>query len=658
MLVDLHDPRAAEPTLCGAKAANLARAATAGLPTLGGFVLTTAATASWPDSRVEALAAWRALGAPRVVVRSSSTVEDIGSSSMAGQFTSVLGVTDEEAFLHAVEVVLASGRSPHSGDGGLPMAVLVQPEVEAVCGGVLFGLDPVTGDRHATVVDAVLGSPEQVVSGSTVAAHVVLGPRGRVRSWQGPRLDGLLPPSRRRALVSLARRAEKAFGGPQDVEWAVDAAGALWLLQSRPVTATGVAPRGPRYGPGPLAETFPDPLAPLEVALWIDPLRDAITAALAVLGAVPERRIRASEVVVVLGGRPAVDLELIGAAPAGHRWWRRLDPVAGTLRVLAAWRTGRLRSALPLLAGDLVAAVDRELLEVPPLPALDDAALLDLLEAARNDLRALHGYEILCGMLLPAGATTAAGAALGALAAARHRGAAEVAIAPEQPAVLALVPPRIGGRPALPPGHGVIGGHVRLSELPPREALRLRCRWVQELSARAVEEVATRLLDAGVVTDREVVRTWPLEGLGAALTAGIVPAAEPFEPEPPLPMAFRLAARTPVATGDAGPGGVGAGSGRATGRVRHPGTAPTPGQDEVLVVDVLAPQLAAELGRVRAIVSETGSPLSHLAILAREQHVPVAVGVEGARRRVPEGALVLVDGTAGTVTLLDEDGAA
>ena len=46
------------------------------------------------------------------------------------------------------------------------------------------------------------------------------------------------------------------------MEWAVDAADHLWLLQSRPVTAAGEAATatGPVLGPGPLAETFPDPL--------------------------------------------------------------------------------------------------------------------------------------------------------------------------------------------------------------------------------------------------------------------------------------------------------------------------------------------------------------------------------------------------------------
>lgn len=63
-------------------------------------------------------------------------------------------------------------------------------------------------------------------------------------------------------LVALGDRLVEVFGAPQDVEWAlVD--GDLVLLQARPVTTVirGV-PDGPVYGPGPVAETFPEPLSP------------------------------------------------------------------------------------------------------------------------------------------------------------------------------------------------------------------------------------------------------------------------------------------------------------------------------------------------------------------------------------------------------------
>ena len=51
------------------------------------------------------------------------------------------------------------------------------------------------------------------------------------------------------------------------------------------------------------------------------------------------------------------------------------------------------------------------------------------------------------------------------------------------------------------------------------------------------------------------------------------------------------------------------------------------------------------------LVAETGSVLSHLAILAREFGVPTVVGVAGAVDRFPTGTVVTVDGATGAVEI-------
>jgi len=147
-VVDLVHTDAGDASLTGAKAANLAIAQRAGLPVLPGMVLTTAwdHTGWWHPSRLHdggdssAWTAWHQMsedGRRPVVVRSSSTNEDGGTSSMAGVFTSVLNVSDRMSFVHAVDEVLASA---HSGlIAGAPMAVLVQPQLSPRWGGVLFG---------------------------------------------------------------------------------------------------------------------------------------------------------------------------------------------------------------------------------------------------------------------------------------------------------------------------------------------------------------------------------------------------------------------------------------------------------------------------------------------------------------------------------------
>jgi pyruvate,water dikinase len=55
------------------------------------------------------------------------------------------------------------------------------------------------------------------------------------------------------------------------------------------------------------------------------------------------------------------------------------------------------------------------------------------------------------------------------------------------------------------------------------------------------------------------------------------------------------------------------------------------------------------------VVAETGSVLSHLAILAREARVATVVGYAGATDDLPEGVIVRVDGETGQVDVQEED---
>ena len=75
----------------------------------------------------------------------------------------------------------------------------------------------------------------------------------------------------------------------------------------------------------------------------------------------------------------------------------------------------------------------------------------------------------------------------------------------------------------------------------------------------------------------------------------------------------------------------------------------------VLVVGHLDPRLAPVIPRLAGLVAETGNALSHLAILAREHHVPVVVGLADATTRFTAGDHVVVDGSAGSVQPVETD---
>jgi phosphotransferase system enzyme I (PtsI) len=71
----------------------------------------------------------------------------------------------------------------------------------------------------------------------------------------------------------------------------------------------------------------------------------------------------------------------------------------------------------------------------------------------------------------------------------------------------------------------------------------------------------------------------------------------------------------------------------------------------VLVAEDLTPSEAAELEwpKVLAVATDAGSRTYHTAILARSLGIPAVVGLGEATRRIPPGALVVVDGTRGDV---------
>jgi pyruvate,water dikinase len=98
--------------------------------------------------------------------------------------------------------------------------------------------------------------------------------------------------------------------------------------------------------------------------------------------------------------------------------------------------------------------------------------------------------------------------------------------------------------------------------------------------------------------------------------------------------------------------GQGSGVGWSTGRARvvlHEHDLEHVNMGEVLITEVAGPALTAVLSRVAGVVAELGGSTSHLAALTRERGIPAVLGLLDATRRIPEGALVAVDGVAGVV---------
>ena len=106
--------------------------------------------------------------------------------------------------------------------------------------------------------------------------------------------------------------------------------------------------------------------------------------------------------------------------------------------------------------------------------------------------------------------------------------------------------------------------------------------------------------------------------------------------------------------GDVLQGGPGA-PGIATGRARivlDPMTAPDMNIDDILVAPTTDPSWAPLFLSVGAVVVNVGAVGSHAAIVSRELGVPCALSVQRATDLIPEGAIITVDGSTGTVTII------
>ena len=102
--------------------------------------------------------------------------------------------------------------------------------------------------------------------------------------------------------------------------------------------------------------------------------------------------------------------------------------------------------------------------------------------------------------------------------------------------------------------------------------------------------------------------------------------------------------------------GVAASRGLKTGRarlLRDPSEADRLAQDEVLITVTTAPPWTPLFAIAGAVVTETGGILSHTAITAREYGIPCVVAAHAVMSRIPDGALVTVDGSKGEVHLAE-----
>ncbi|MCU0586050.1 MAG: PEP-utilizing enzyme, partial [Desulfobacterales bacterium] len=202
----------------------------------------------------------------RLSVRSSATSED-SEASFAGQHATVLNVS-EANLVRAYKEVVASTFSPRAiyyrrrrgyRDQDVNMSVACIMMIDARSSGVMYTVDPNDSRNAVIMVSAVWGLAADAVEGAAVTDYYEVDKKSRrlkssqialkERRLRLDTADGLreeeVPADLRQApcldeealrrLADYGLRLERHYGGALDIEWVIDQAGTLFILQARPL---------------------------------------------------------------------------------------------------------------------------------------------------------------------------------------------------------------------------------------------------------------------------------------------------------------------------------------------------------------------------------------------------------------------------------------
>lgn len=218
----------------------------------------------------------------KVSVRSSALGEDAEGLSFAGQFRSILNLSEESIIDGYKEVVASKYGLPaitYRLNTGIPdedvaVCVGVMAMVDAASGGVMYSSNPLDVRDRSVVINSVWGLPKAVVDG-TVDPDVILVSKDKPRRILHRTIkvkdrefvcdpeEGVcrLETTGDRAsaqsaadetcleLASLAVLLEEYYGSPQDIEWAVTEEGSIFVLQCRPLLVAAAEHAIPRGSP-------------------------------------------------------------------------------------------------------------------------------------------------------------------------------------------------------------------------------------------------------------------------------------------------------------------------------------------------------------------------------------------------------------------------
>jgi pyruvate,water dikinase len=203
----------------------------------------------------------------KAVVRSSATAEDRWDLSFAGQYRSVLNISEQTELLAAIKKIWASVWNERAlaycsknniNPFSIQMAILIQKFINTSVSGVLFTANPITNSSDEIMIQSTWGLAENLVSGKTMADEFIVKkddkkiisckiiPKTKIMTAQGEDIiteevsedkakKETLSAEQVVQLANYGEQIEGIFGGPQDIEWGIYQDD-FFIFQTRPIT--------------------------------------------------------------------------------------------------------------------------------------------------------------------------------------------------------------------------------------------------------------------------------------------------------------------------------------------------------------------------------------------------------------------------------------
>ena len=314
-IVDVNELRVTDVPIVGGKGANLGELTRAGFPVPNAFVLTTAAydyfleksqikdqinknlasidknsdqsladasvrirksfeTCEIPDDlKKEIIKSYEALSTKKtgfVAVRSSATAEDLPDASFAGQQETYLNVYGTDDLFDKIRkcwssLFTARAISYREKQGyaheDVKLAVVVQKMVNSEVSGIMFTVDPNSGEK-AIVIEAGYGLGEAIVGGEVTpdtykvdkSTMEIKQKRISTQKWKytkgkdGSTVKIDIPENKQKLqkiddrriaeVAEIGRQIEIHYDKPMDMEWCIED-NRVYIVQARPITAVG-----------------------------------------------------------------------------------------------------------------------------------------------------------------------------------------------------------------------------------------------------------------------------------------------------------------------------------------------------------------------------------------------------------------------------------